>query len=55
MAFVTFIVTVAYVWLLKCITKPLLYTSLLVIFVLGVATGYFAYKEVMKIEDKTTD
>lgn len=55
MVFVSLIVTVVYVWLLKCITKPLLYTSLLLIFVLGAATGYYAYKEVMKIEDKTSD
>jgi uncharacterized membrane protein YdjX (TVP38/TMEM64 family) len=50
----TFIVTLIYVWLLKIITKPLLYVSLLLIFVLGVASGYWAYKETVKIEDKTS-
>jgi hypothetical protein len=54
MAFGTGIITLIYVWLLKCITKPLLYTSLLLIFVLGIAIGYYAYKEVLLIEDKTT-
>jgi choline transporter-like protein 2/4/5 len=55
MAFVTLIVTVVYIKLLEWITKPLLYTSLVLILVLGVATGYYAYKETIKIEDKTSD
>lgn len=55
MAFVSLIVTITYIWLLKCITKPILYSSLLLIFLLGAATGYYAYKEVMKIEDKNSD
>ena len=54
MGFVSLIVTITYIWLLKCITKPLIYTSLVLIFILGAATGYFAYKEVMKIEDKNS-
>jgi hypothetical protein len=44
MVFGTFIITLVYIWLLKCITKPLLYTSLLVILVLGAATGYYAFR-----------
>lgn len=55
MGFVSLVITVLYIWLLKCITKPLIYTSLVLIFVLGVATGYYAYKEVLKIEDTTSD
>jgi hypothetical protein len=55
MVFVSLIVTVTYIWLLKCAAKPIIYTSLLLILVLGVGTGFFAYKEVMKIEDKTSD
>jgi ABC-type dipeptide/oligopeptide/nickel transport system permease component len=54
MAFVTLFVTIGYVWLLKICTKPLLYTSMLIIFVLGVACGYYAYKETLKYEDKTS-
>jgi hypothetical protein len=52
MGFVTGIITLLYIWLLKCITKPLLYSSLVAIFVLGVGVGYYAYKETMVIEDK---
>lgn len=54
MVFVTFVVTLVYIYLLKCITKPLLYTSLLLIFVLGVGIGYYAYKETIAIEDKSS-
>ena len=54
MGIVTFIITIVYIWLLRCITKPLLYTSLFLILVLGILTGYFAYTKVQEIEDKTT-
>jgi hypothetical protein len=43
MAIVTLIITLVYIYLLKCITKPLLYTSLFLIFALGVGCGYYAY------------
>ena len=43
MAIVTFVITILYIWLLKAITKPLLYTSLLLIFVLGIGAGYYAF------------
>ena len=55
MVFVSLIVTVTYIWLLKCAAKPIIYTSLLLILLLGVGTGFYAYKEVMAIEDTTTD
>ena len=45
MVVVSFLLTTFYVWLLQIITKPLLYTSLLLIFLLGCGTGYFAYTE----------
>lgn len=45
MAIVAFLITIFYVWLLQIITKPLLYTSLVLIFLLGCGTGYFAYTE----------
>jgi hypothetical protein len=43
MSFVAFIVTLGYVWLLKYFTKPLLYSSLIMIFLLGIGTGIYAW------------
>jgi hypothetical protein len=43
MAVVVPMITVFYVYLLKIFTKPLLYGSLVAIFVLGCGTGYYAY------------
>jgi len=55
MAFVTLFVTLLYIFLLRCITKPILYGSLLLIFLflLGV-TGYM-FKVSSEIEDKESD
>lgn len=47
MAIVSFLVTIAYVWLLKYVTKPLLYSSLVLIFFLGCGTGFYAYSQTM--------
>jgi hypothetical protein len=55
MGIVTLIVTLVYIWILKCFTKPLLYTSLFLIFVLGVGSGYYAYSQTMVIEDKESN
>ena len=52
MAFVAPCITVFYVWLLKTATKPLLYTSLVLIFLFGCATGYFAYLETQAMPNK---
>lgn len=51
MAVLTLIITLLYVYLLRCITKPLLYGSLLLIFLfLGAVTGlcYQNWDEVTK-------
>lgn len=52
MAVVSLLVTITYVWLLKILTKPLLYTSLVLIFLLGCATGYYAYSQTQAMENK---
>mmetsp|Transcript_29339 Transcript_29339/g.44209 ORF Transcript_29339/g.44209 Transcript_29339/m.44209 type:complete len:428 (+) Transcript_29339:627-1910(+) len=43
MGFASFVITLLYLFLLRWITKPLLYTSLFLIFVLGLMVGYFAW------------
>uniref|UniRef100_A0A7S3FVB3 Choline transporter-like protein n=1 Tax=Strombidium rassoulzadegani TaxID=1082188 RepID=A0A7S3FVB3_9SPIT len=43
MSAVSFVITIIYIFLLRWITKPLLYTSLLLIFVLGLLVGYFVW------------
>jgi hypothetical protein len=55
MAVVSFLITIVYVWLLKTFTKPLLYSSLLLIFLLGCGTGYFAYSETQAMENKDSN
>ena len=55
MGVVTFIITLFYIWMLKCMTKPLLYSSLFIIFALGVGSGYYAYSQTMVIEDKESN
>lgn len=55
MAIVTPMITVFYVWLLKTVTKPLLYTSLVLIFLLGCATGYYAYSQTQLMEPGTKE
>lgn len=52
MSVFTFMVTVAYVYLLKYFTKPLLYVSMILIFLLGCGTGYFAWSKTSTMEDK---
>lgn len=55
MGAVTLVVTLLYIFLLRCMTKPILYGSLLLIFLflLGV-TGYM-YKVWSEVEDKESD
>lgn len=55
MGVVTLLITLIYIYLLRCITKPILYGSLILIFLflLGV-TGYM-YKVSSEIEDQTSD
>jgi len=48
MGFGSFVITLIYLFLLKWITKPLLYVSLFMIFILGLLCGYFAW---MKADD----
>ena len=55
MGVVTFIITLTYIWMLKCMTKPLLYSSLLIIFALGVGSGYYAFSKTMEIEDTSSN
>lgn len=45
-------ITVFYVWLLKIVTKPLLYSSLVLIFLLGCGTGYYTYQTTQAMPDK---
>lgn len=40
------IITLIYIYLLRCITKPLLYVSLFLIFVAGILCGYWAFTKV---------
>jgi hypothetical protein len=55
MSVVSLCVTVFYVWLLQHFTKPLLYTSLVLIFVLGCATGYFAYSQTQTLPKESKE
>lgn len=48
MCFVSLLVTVTYVCLLRWIAKPIIYGSLFAIFILGVLAGYYVY---LKRED----
>lgn len=43
MAFATVVISLVYIWLLKCITKPLLYTSMLLILILFAGAGYWSW------------
>lgn len=52
MSIVAFLVTIGYVWLLKFATKPLLYSSLVLIFFLGCGSGYYAYSQTVAMENK---
>lgn len=45
MAFVSLLITVAYLYLLKCITKPILYTSLFLVFILGCLITAWCFKK----------
>lgn len=57
MAFVVIIVTFVYIQLLQCITKPILYGSLLGIFLMLALMTYFSYDNFAKFDEasKVTD
>lgn len=55
MAFVTIIVTLFYIYLLRCITKPILYGSLLMIFVFLLLCTYYTYDNTLKFTDKESN
>lgn len=50
MSIAAFFLTIVYVGVLKYITKPLLYTSLLLILVFGLCSSWWAYNNVAKYE-----
>jgi hypothetical protein len=55
MSFVTLLITITYIWLLKTFTKPLLYTSLVLILGLGIGAGIYAYSQIMSIQDRSSN
>lgn len=55
MAIVTLIVTLVYIYLLRCITKPILYGSLLLIFLFLVGCTLYMFKVANDFEDKESD
>jgi len=55
MALVTLIVTLVYIYLLRCITKPILYGSLLLIFLFLVGCTVYMFKVADGFEDKQSD
>jgi hypothetical protein len=48
MSFATVVISLFYIWLLKCITKPLLYTSMFLILILFILSGAWCW---MKKDD----
>ena len=55
MAAVTLLVTLVYIFLLRCITKPILYGSLLMIFLFLVGCTLYMFKVADEFEDKNSD
>ena len=55
MGFGSFVITMIYLFLLRWITKPLLYVSLFLIFILGLLVGYFAWIKQNDYEDGTNN
>jgi len=55
MAFVVILVTFVYIQLLQCITKPILYGSLLGIFLMLALMTYFAYDNFSKFDADAVD
>lgn len=53
MAFISLLITVFYLFLLRWITKPLLYTSLFLIFIFGALVSYWCYKNSMGFPKET--
>ena len=51
MSFVGLLITVIYIFLLKWITKPILYVSLVFILIFGLLAGYYAYLKVEEYKD----
>jgi hypothetical protein len=51
MSFVGLLVTIVYIFLLKWITKPILYISLVFILIFGLLAGYYAYLKVEEYKD----
>lgn len=43
MALATILITFIYIWLLKCITRPLLYVSIFIILAAFIGLGYWVY------------
>ena len=43
MSFCTILISLAYIWLLKWITKPLLYTSIIIILLCFLILGAYGY------------
>jgi uncharacterized membrane protein (DUF106 family) len=48
MAFVTLFITLVYIWLLRCFTKPILYGSLLLILVFLALCCYYTYDNTLQ-------
>ena len=55
MSFVTILVSIAYIWLLKWITKPLLYTSMLIILLCFLVLAAYGYVVAQEYEPKSDD
>lgn len=54
MAIFALIATIGYIWILKFATKPLLYSSLILIFLLGCGTGIYASSQADAFENKNS-
>lgn len=50
----TLVITLIYIYLLRCITKPILYGSLLVILLMLIGITYYTYDISTTFEDKTS-
>lgn len=55
MVFVSLLITVAYLYLLKWITKPILYVSLFMVFILGALITYWCFKKAATYPEGSDD
>lgn len=55
MVFVSLLITVAYMYLLKWITKPILYVSLLLVFIMGALITYWCFKKAQTYPEGSDD